>query len=49
MSEEELRAVGCNVSLVHADFMIGSPEVSVFGLTAEGSRREIIREGAFVI
>jgi aminopeptidase len=49
MSEAELRAVGCNVSLVHTDFMMGSPEVSVFGLTAEGSRREIIREGAFLI
>jgi len=27
MSEEELKAAGCNVSLVHTDFMMGSPEV----------------------
>jgi aminopeptidase len=45
--EEELTAAGCNVSLVHTDFMIGSPEVSVTGLTADGGRRAIIRNGFF--
>ena len=49
MSEQELLAAGCNVSLVHTDFMIGSPEVSVVGLTAGGARREIMRGGAFVV
>jgi aminopeptidase len=40
---------GCNVSLVHTDFMIGSEEVSVSGVDAEGKISEIIRNGLFVI
>ena len=49
LSEDELRALGCNVSLVHTDFMIGSPEVDVFGVTAGGRRTAILRDGSFVI
>ena len=49
MSEEELRAMGCNMSLVHTDFMIGSEELSVTGTSPDGSRHEIIRRGRFVL
>ena len=49
MSEEEQMSRGCNVSLVHADFMIGSDEVSVFGVSTDGARQQIIREGRFTL
>ncbi len=49
MSPDELRATGCNSSLVHTDFMIGSREVSVFGVRVDGSEDRIIENGVFVI
>jgi aminopeptidase len=49
MGERELLEAGCNVSLVHVDFMIGSPEVSVTALGADGRRRQIISRGRFVL
>jgi aminopeptidase len=49
MKREELEETGCNVSLVHVDFMIGSDEVSVFGVDGSGSEEIIIRDGVFVI
>lgn len=48
-SDEERLADGCNVSLVHVDFMIGSDEVSVFGVHADGREERIIEKGQFVI
>ena len=35
---EELRALGVNDSMVHEDFMIGSADLSVTGVTASGER-----------
>mgnify|MGYP006279540981 FL=1 len=49
MTDEELEKTGCNSSLVHTDFMIGSEEVSVFGIGRDGSRERIIEKGVFVI
>ena len=49
MSDEELKATKCNSSLVHTDFMIGSEEVSVFGVRKDGSKDRIIENGVFVI
>ena len=43
MPREELLARGVNVSGVHADFMIGGPEVDVDGLDADGNATPIIR------
>jgi aminopeptidase len=44
LSPDETRARGANVSTVHTDFMIGGPEVSVDGVTRDGSRIPILRE-----
>jgi len=49
MSDEELRQTGCNSSLVHTDFMIGSGEVSVRGIRADGTSEPILEDGSFVI
>lgn len=40
---------GCNVSLVHVDFMIGSDEVSVDGLDSAGNATRLLERGRFVV
>jgi len=49
MSNDELLKTKCNSSLVHTDFMIGSEEISVFGVKEDGSEEKIIEQGVFVI
>lgn len=49
MDEEALRICRCNQSLVHTDFMIGSEEVDVAGIAADGTETMIIENGKFVI
>ncbi len=46
-SLDELRAVGVNDSMVHEDFMIGSAELDITGLTASGERLPIFRSGGW--
>jgi aminopeptidase len=38
-----------NDSEIHIDFMIGSPQLDVTGLTAEGERVPVLRGGKFVL
>ena len=47
MSEEELMANGINVSNLHTDFMIGSPDVDVTAKTWDGEMIDIIIDGEF--
>ena len=47
MTEEELKAIGVNYSMTHEDFMIGSPDLSIIGITHEGEEVEIFRDGNF--
>ncbi|MEO6696137.1 MAG: aminopeptidase, partial [Ignavibacteria bacterium] len=47
ISPEIMKSNGCNYSLVHTDFMIGSDEVDVTGICENNNRIEIIRDGKF--
>ena len=47
--EDEREHERVNVSAIHADFMIGSPEVDVDGITAGGERVPVLRAGEWQI
>lgn len=49
MSLEDFNAAGGNDSLTHVDWMIGSPQMNVDGITKDGSREAVMRDGEFVI
>ena len=46
-SEEELHKMGINDSIVHEDFMIGTPDLSITALTEDGKTVEIFKNGTF--
>jgi aminopeptidase len=48
LSEEELAARGANRSLIHIDWMIGSHEIDVDGITASGASEPLMRGGEWV-
>jgi aminopeptidase len=48
MTEEEFAIHGVNTSLVHVDFMIGSAEMNIDGITKEGKVEPLIRNGDWV-
>ncbi len=45
LSDEEFQARGGNVSMVHADFMVGSGEMDLDGTTADGAVEPVMRQG----
>jgi len=45
MTAEEFAAAGGNESVTHADFMIGSSEMDVDGITADGTAEAVTRRG----
>ncbi|MBT6152926.1 MAG: aminopeptidase, partial [Chloroflexi bacterium] len=45
MTDEEFEAAGGNISKKHVDFMVGSDEVDVDGLTASGDSEPVMRSG----
>ena len=47
MTEAELRENGTNDSIVHVDFMIGTPDLSVIGVTADGREIPVFIDGNF--
>ena len=47
MSEEELAERGVNKSMMHEDFMIGSPDLEITGITHDGKEVAVFRKGYF--
>jgi aminopeptidase len=47
--EDEADQARANRSPVHVDFMIGSPEVDVDGITRDGDRVPVLRGGAWQV
>jgi aminopeptidase len=45
LNDEEFTAAGGNVSLNHVDFMIGSPQMDIDGITKDGNREPVMRQG----
>ena len=45
LTEEEFSAAGGNTSLNHVDFMIGSPQMDIDGITENGSQEPVMRSG----
>lgn len=49
MSLETLREKGVNDSLIHVDFMIGTKDLNITGITKDNSRVEIFKNGNWAI
>ena len=47
LTEEELAEKGLNDSIAHVDFMIGSEDLSIDGITADGKTVAIFRDGTW--
>jgi len=47
MTSVELLQRGVNDSLVHEDFMVGSRDLTIDGIEADGTRVPVFREGNF--
>lgn len=48
LTPEELAARGANDSLIHVDWMIGSGELDIDGITASGAAEPVMRNGNWV-
>lgn len=49
MSDDELKAHGANVSQIHEDFMVGTRDLSIVGITADGEEKTVFAHGNFVL
>lgn len=49
MTQEELKEAGINDSLVHEDFMFGTADLEIEGLTKDGQKVTIFRDGNFAL
>ncbi len=49
MTQEECIKKGINDSMIHVDFMIGTKDLSIVGVTADGERIELFKNGNWAI
>ncbi len=49
MDREELENNGINQSMTHVDFMIGAADMDIDGITKDGKREPIFRNGNWAI
>lgn len=49
MSQDELKAAGLNSSMIHVDFMIGTRDLSIIGVTEQGQEIQIFKDGTWAI
>ena len=49
MTVEECEKAGINSSMIHVDFMIGSKDMSITGITKDGKRIQIFKDGNWAI
>ncbi len=47
ISDEQLHQFGCNTSLNHTDFMVGSDETDIVALCADGKEVPLMKKGRF--
>ena len=48
-THDELKALGVNDSMIHVDFMIGTRDLSITGITESGETIPIFRNGTWAI
>ena len=49
LTEEEIKAIDLNTSMIHVDFMIGSADLSIVAKTYDGKTVEIFKDGTWAI
>ena len=47
MNEDELKKNGVNISMVHEDFMVGTSDLEIVGVTEDGEEILIMKDGNF--
>ena len=47
MTEEEILAAGINDSIIHVDFMIGSPDMEIVGVKKDGTEIPVFKNGTW--
>ncbi len=49
MSVQELRKAGCNDSMIHVDFMIGTEDLQITGIQSDGTEVRVFQNGNWAI
>ncbi|MGP1594201.1 MAG: aminopeptidase [Treponema sp.] len=48
-TDEQKKAAGMNTSMIHVDFMVGGPELSVIGVKKDGTQVTILKNGNWAL